>query len=118
MNKGVEILLARMESHPEEFARDNDRWEHLFNHYKKYVSDQDKQVFWDKLCEIRSQEFTERVIKALLADKEEAERKEVLDVRQVVEQGMDLAMKEAYTKHLLDSFKYNTHGRLVFKDTK
>jgi hypothetical protein len=118
MNKGIEILLARMESHPEEFARDNDRWEHLFNHYKKYVSDQDKQVFWDKLCEIRSQEFTERVIKQLLADKEEENRKDLINIREIVEEGMDLAMKEVYTKHLLDSFKYVTKGRQVFKDTK
>ena len=112
MNKGIEILLARMESHPEEFARDNDRWEHLFNHYKKYVSDQDKQVFWDKLCEIRSQEFTERVMKQLLADKQEAERREILDIRHIVETGMNEAFKDAYA----DAFKYNAHGRLVFKD--
>ena len=118
MNKGIEILLARMESHPEEFARDNDRWEHLFNHYKKYMTGEDKEAFWDKLCEIRSQEFTERVIKQLLADKEEKKRKELIDIQQIVEQGMSLAMKEAYTQHTLDTFKYLTKGRTVFKDTK
>ena len=118
MNDGVKILLARMESHPEEFLRDSDRWEHLFNHYKKYMAEEDKQAFWDKLCEVRTQEFTERVIKQLLADKEKAEHKERLNIQQIVEQGMDLAMKEAYTQHLLDSFKYVTKGRQVFKDTK
>lgn len=118
MNKGVEILLARMESHPEEFTRDGDKWEHLFNHYKKYMTEEDKQAFWDKLCEVRTQEFTERVIKALLADKDGTKNVELFEVQHIVEQGMDLAMKEAYTKHLLDSFKYVTKGRQVFKDTK
>lgn len=116
MNKGVEILLARMESNPEEFLRDSDRWEHLFNHYKKYMTEDDKQAFWNKLCEVRTQEFTERVIKQLLEEKEEKKHKEVFDVRHIVETGMNEAFKEAYTQHTLDAFTYLTKGRQVFKD--
>lgn len=118
MNKGVEILLARMESHPEEFLRDSDRWEHLFNHYKKYMTEDDKQAFWDKLCEIRTQEFTERVIKQLLEEKKEEKEYKLRSVQEIVEQGMSLAMKEAYAQHTLDTFTYLTKGRQVFKDTK
>ena len=116
MNKGVEILLARMNSHPEEFLRDKDRWEGLFNHYKKYMAEEDKEVFWAKLCEIRTEEFTEKVLRTLLADKEEAKRREVASIQEIVNAGLDLAWKEAYAKNTLDTFTYLTHGRQIFKD--
>jgi hypothetical protein len=119
MNKGVEILLARMESHPEEFLRDKDRWEHLFNHYKKYMAEEDKEAFWDKLCEVRTQEFTEKVMKTLFDDKkEEAKRHKVASIQEIVDAGLDLAWKEAYTKYTLDTLNYVTKGRLMWKDKK
>lgn len=118
MNDGIKILLARLESHPEEFLRDSDRWEHLFNHYKKYMAEEDKQAFWDKLCEVRTQEFTERVLRELLADKKLEERRNLDSISKIVEHGLNECFKEAYTQHTLDTFTYLTKGRQVFKDKK
>jgi transcriptional regulator of met regulon len=114
MNDGIKILLARMESHPEEL----NRWEQLFSNYKKYLSQEDRDSFWNKVCEIKQQEFNAKVMKTLLADKEEKERKKLSNIQQIVEQGLTEAFKEAYTNHTLDSLTYLIKDRLIFKDEK
>lgn len=114
MNDGIKILLARMESHPEEL----NRWEQLFSNYKKYLSQEDRDAFWNKVCEIKQQEFNAKVMKTLLADKEEKERKELSNIQQILEHGLNDVFKEAYTQHTMDTFKYLTKGRQVFKDEK
>lgn len=114
MTKSIELLLSRLERQPEELGR----WENLFNQYKKYMTEDDKQAFWGKICEIRMGDFDEKVIKTLFDDKQKEEKVELFEVQHIVEQGMDLAMKEAYTQHTLDTFKYLTKDRLVFKGTK
>lgn len=108
MNKGVEILLARMERQPEELGR----WEHLFNTYKKYLVEEDKKAFWDKICEIKQQEFTDNVIKTLFDDKQREERKTLKSIQEIAQEGLDLVWKEAYAKHTLDAFKYLTKDKL------
>ncbi len=118
MNDGIKILLARMESHPEEFLRNSRMWEGIFNDYKKYLTEDDKKVFWDKLCEIRTQQFTEEVMRKLLDDKKQEERKQVHNLQQILEHGLNDVFKEAYTKHTLDTFTYLTKDRMIFKDKK
>lgn len=114
MNKSIELLLSRLERQPEELGR----WENLFNQYKKYMTEDDKKAFWDKICEIRMGDFDEKVLQTLLADKEEKKRKEASNIQQILEHGLNEAFKEAYTQHTLDTFTYLTKGRQVFKDEK
>lgn len=114
MNKSIELLLARLERQPEELGR----WEHLFNQYKKYMTEDDKKAFWEKICEIRMGDFDEKVLQTLLADKEEKERKKLSAIEEIVERGLNEAFKEAYTQHTLDTFTYLTKGRQIFKDEK
>jgi hypothetical protein len=114
MNDGVKILLARLESKPEELGR----WEHTFNNFKKYLTEEDRQLVWDKICAIKQQEFTDKVLGTLLADKEEEERKALKSIQKIAEASLDLAWKEAYTKCTLDTFNYVTKNRMVFEDKK
>lgn len=114
MNDGIKILMNRMESQPEELAR----WEQLFSSYKKYLSQEDRDAFWNKVCEIKQQEFSTKVMKTLLDDKHKEEARKLNNISKILEHGLNECFKEAYTQHTLDTFKYLAKDRLVFKDEK
>jgi hypothetical protein len=69
MNKGIEILLNRMDSNPEEFI--NHRWILCFNQYKKILDAKDVEAFETKLNILLQDKFTEEVMKELLIPKDE-----------------------------------------------
>lgn len=90
MNRGVEILLARMDSHPEEFEhmRNRDgfgRWDfvislmldrHHTNHSQPaalpFLSNQEIDALYQKYMSVQGNAFTKRVMRELLdADKEQ-----------------------------------------------
>lgn len=85
MNKGVEILLTRMESNPEEFVPDVNgrypkKWRETLEHLQARVQDknaQDRLMFladadinmlWAKMQSIRGDLFTKQVMNTLLQD--------------------------------------------------
>ena len=65
MNEGVQILLKRMDSNPDEF-KDDGKWVSMFNNYKKYMTDEEKTAFMDKLSATRMEQFKQGVLKKLL----------------------------------------------------
>ena len=90
MNQGVEMVLARMESHPHEFAlRINadgglianpprGRWDWLMNkillrksnqttYEYAFLTDYEVSALYDKYMEIQGDEFTKRVMAELLS---------------------------------------------------
>ena len=72
MNKGVEILLARMESNPEEFdVGYSTKWQQLISAYREILEPEDKKALDDALNKLLQQTFTEKVIKELLAPEED-----------------------------------------------
>lgn len=72
MNSGVEIVLARMSTHPEEFYGDNDKWKFIYKEYfRDAMTEQEKGAIFDRIKEIRKEEFTLYVMKAMTADKQE-----------------------------------------------
>lgn len=97
MNKGVDILLQRMESNPDEFASDHlyggypKKWASILEkvqmrvaslqdparaemHYKyqlPFLSDDDILAVWAKLNDIHGDQFTKQVMGILLAEEEE-----------------------------------------------
>lgn len=76
MNKGLEILMARIESHPEEFESNGivaTRWDYLIREYEKVLPEEDMKAFRAKLNEKSCERFSERVMKELLDPKSETE---------------------------------------------
>ena len=73
MNGGLKILIARMETHPEEFENDS-KWISSFNNYKKYMTEEEKDVFWKKLCELKMSEFEKKIVKRLMQEEEPEEQ--------------------------------------------
>jgi len=87
MNDGVKMLLARMDSHPEEFAdmfvqdqsRIPGRWQGIMKILEAkggFLSEEDKTALLDKYHSIQGDNFTQYVMRELLEDtKELATRK-------------------------------------------
>lgn len=79
MNKGIEILLARMDSHPEEFVTpfpvtpslSKRRWEELFEAYEDHLTPEERKAYKDKLSGMHSEQFTQRVMQRLFEDTDE-----------------------------------------------
>ena len=72
MNSGVEIVLARMGTHPEEFYGDCDKWKFIYKEYfRDAMSEEEKGAIFDRIKEIRKEEFTQAVMKTMTADKQE-----------------------------------------------
>jgi hypothetical protein len=69
MNKGVEILLARMESNPEEFNGEINRWGDLLQYYKTYLNPDDANALNEGINKTIQQRFTEKVMEELLDPK-------------------------------------------------
>lgn len=80
MNDGVKILLARMDSHPEEFAdifvqeqssRWGGRWQGIMKILEakgSFLSEEDKTALLDKYHSIQGDNFTQYVMRELLED--------------------------------------------------
>lgn len=67
MSNGVDLVLARMESHPEEFyTSSNDKWKFIYaDYFRDAMTETEKGMIFDKIREIRKAEFTGTVMATL-----------------------------------------------------
>jgi hypothetical protein len=69
MNIGIQILIERMKTNPEEFVTpqviNGAKWETILNSYWKYLSEEDKAAYQQARDAIIQDEFTEVVMKKL-----------------------------------------------------
>ena len=72
MNSGVEIVLARMATHPEEFYGDSDKWKFIYKEYfRDAMTETEKGAIFDRIKEIRKEEFTLYVMKTMTEETKE-----------------------------------------------
>lgn len=65
IHPGIELLLARMNSHPDEFTTDH-RWAVHYQQHKVHWNGNEKRLFNAKLRAIRMQAMHEAIMKELL----------------------------------------------------
>lgn len=71
MNDGVAIVLKRMETHPEEFYGDSDKWKFIYKEYfRDAMTEEEKGAIFDRIKQIRKDEFTLAVMQTLTVDEE------------------------------------------------
>ena len=64
---GVGIVLSRMDSHPEEFYADEDKWKFIYKDYfRDAMSETEKGMIFDKIKKIRQAEFNQKVFQTLV----------------------------------------------------
>ena len=68
MNDGVKILLERMQTHPEEFHGDFNKWVHIINEFEKFFNASERALINGALSNIRREEFTRVVMQELLRE--------------------------------------------------
>jgi len=75
LNDGVAIILARMETHPEEFfTTSTDKWKFIYQEYfRDAMTETEKGLIFDKLKQIRRTELTMRVMTVMTNGMKEAE---------------------------------------------
>lgn len=68
MLDGVKILLERMQTHPEEFHGDYNRWTQIINRFEKFFNTNERALINGALTNIRRDEFTGLVMQELLRE--------------------------------------------------
>lgn len=78
MNKGVEIILKRIETHPEEFCFFGDepdtKWHRLIlvlcdpERSGSFISEEERELLQRKLCVVTGEAFTQEVLRVLTRD--------------------------------------------------
>lgn len=75
---GVEVLLSRMKSHPEEFFEAGEkrgRWAFIYKDYfKDSLSESEKGRILEALRTVRRMEFDAMIVKELMKDQEETKK--------------------------------------------
>jgi hypothetical protein len=81
MNSGIEIILARMDTHPDEFMFGNDKWKFIYSDYfRDSLSEGEKGAIHDRLKQLRLEEFNQRVLQTLVP-LEEPDGEEWTDIK-------------------------------------
>ena len=82
MNQGVEILLSRMDSNPEEFTTARGKWDWVMDGINRrvagrdtdvlaYLTDEEARALYDKMQVLAREGFTKNVLATLLPEEEE-----------------------------------------------
>jgi len=74
VNEGVQIILNRMESNPEEFFGDSTRWAWMFKEtMREVMTEQEKAALHAGLVKVRRLEITAKAVATVMPSEEEEE---------------------------------------------
>jgi len=124
MNKGVQILLERIKSNPEEFAPDitgryPDKWRNILQQvqarangepqFLDFLPDAEIQELWRAMQSVRGDQFTKQVMNTLLRDGVELSpssylepsetKKTARSIKQIVEGELNKTFEQVYANH-------------------
>lgn len=69
LSAGVRALVGRMESNPNEFYGEADKWRFMFSsNFRDVLTEPEKGALHEALKEVRRKEFDEKVMRELLKD--------------------------------------------------
>jgi len=75
LSSGVETLVKRMQTNPEEFFGDAKRWSFIFReHFRDVMTEAEKGAIHQGMKEVRRIEFDVMVVKELLREEQEQEQ--------------------------------------------
>jgi hypothetical protein len=76
LSAGVRALVGRMESNPNEFYGEADKWRFMFSsNFRDVLTEPEKGALHEALKEVRRKEFDEKVMRELLKDQMEHQLK-------------------------------------------
>lgn len=109
---GVDIVLARMDTHPEEFYGEEKKWAFIYKEYfRDVMTEIERGQLFEKLKKIRRQEFNERVMTTLVpAEEEQSEEDDWAD------QQMQKTFGSAPMKAEGSTVRYDTSNRPTWRN--
>lgn len=122
LSTGVRTLLARMESNPDEFYGEADKWRFMFSpNFREVMTEPEKGALHEALCEVRRKEFDERVMRRLL--QEDMEEKVQLGRQTSGTYGTSMVQLKNEAKQILnnsfnDAYNQAQHQRHVEAQTQ
>lgn len=69
MNQGLELLMKRLETHPEEFT-ETGKWGALMERYEDYLPEEELKAFKAEHDKLFQEKFTEAIMKKLFEEEE------------------------------------------------
>ena len=76
LSAGVRALVGRMESNPEEFFDDAQKWRFMFgDRFREVMTEPEKGALHEALKQVRRKEFDQKVMRELLKDEMEEQIK-------------------------------------------
>lgn len=74
ISAAVRILVGRMETHPEEFYEEGHKWDFIYGErFQKVMTEVEKGLIYERLKQLRRDEFDRRVMGKLLPPETEDE---------------------------------------------
>lgn len=136
-SSGVETLVKRMETNPEEFFNEADKWRFIFKEkFREVLTEREKSAIHEGLTAVRRKEFDYSVVQTLLRDEVQGQMKEYAQgviggaLTSSIATGTggyftNSAMncstaslqigKQTLTEEDIETLKYNTKDRYSFK---
>jgi hypothetical protein len=68
MNDGVELLLERMKTNPEEFYGEYNKWTEVLSKFERFLSEDERARIYEVINKIRRDEFTRVVMQEILRE--------------------------------------------------
>ena len=110
LSAGVRALVGRMESNPEEFFDDAQKWRFMFgDKFREVMTEPEKGALHEALCEVRRKEFDERVMRRLL--QEDMEEKVQLGRQTSGAYGTSMAQIQNATTNLISESSNNAYNQ-------
>ena len=73
VNEGVQIILNRMESNPEEFFGDQQKWRWIYGeNLRDVMTEPEKAALFEGMKKVRRLEITAKAVATMLPDEEES----------------------------------------------
>lgn len=73
VHPAIELLLARMESNPEEFVGGH-RWDEIISNYRKNFTEKEKELFFIKERELNMEYLHQEIMREILSESNTNER--------------------------------------------
>lgn len=111
MHHAVELILKRMESHPEDFVQGRSgQWLQIINGYKKFFNEEEGIAIREALRKINMDSMTEDIMKRMVKDEEPINhytdslaqsmaRTKNQSIHDILAAGLDTAFKDAYANY-------------------
>lgn len=93
LNSGVQIILNRMRTNPEEFFGDGGRWNWIFSgNLREVMSEIEKAALFESLKEVRRAEITAKALGTIMRIDEDVKEKEAKQGAQGAYTGQNLGL--------------------------